>query len=77
MPLSLNAKRSVIGQTDELETRKGQRRFPLVTKVTGTYYTVRLFDKFGRITPGTLENVVERRAQMLVVFSRFVVQEFL
>lgn len=77
MPLALNAQWSVVGQTDELWTQKGQRRFLPGTEVTGTHHTVRLFDKFWRITPGSLENVVERRAQMLVVFSRFVVQEFL
>jgi hypothetical protein len=45
--------------------------------VAETYHTVRLFDEFGRATPGPLENVVERRAQVFVVLSRLVVQEFL
>jgi hypothetical protein len=40
-------------------------------------HAVRLFDELGRIAPGPLENVVEGRAQMLVVLSRLVVQEFI
>jgi len=77
MPFALNTKRSIIGQTDKLKPRKISRHFFPVAKVAGTYHTVRLFDEFWRVTPGPLENIVERRAQVLVVLSRLVVQEFL
>jgi hypothetical protein len=79
VPFTLNTERSILGQTDELKHPK---------KVSGTvslcdkghlraYHTVRLFYEFGGITPGPLEDVVEGRAQVLVVLSRLVVQEFL
>lgn len=46
-------------------------------RVAGTYHTIGLFHELGRITPGPLENVVERCAQVFVVLSGLVIQEFL
>ena len=76
MPFALNAKRSVLGQTDKLEPKKfnGDSFGP---KAAGTYHAIGLFDEFWRVTPGALENVVERCAQVFVVLSRLIVQEFL
>jgi hypothetical protein len=76
VPFALNAKRSVLGQTDELEPKKINGDF-FGPKAAGTYHAVGLFDEFWRVTPGSLENVVERRAQVFVVLSRLIVQELL
>lgn len=40
-------------------------------------HTISLFHELGRIAPGPLENVVERCAQVFVVLSGLVIQEFI
>ena len=80
MPFSLNTKWSILGQTDELKPERKKKSATVVFSDKGrqrAYHAVRLFDEFGRVTPGPLENVVERGAQVLVVLSRLIVQEFL
>ena len=78
MPFTLNTEGSVIGQADELKPQKISGTVSLCGKGhLRAYHTVSLFDEFGGITPGPLEDVVEGSAQVLVVLSRLVVQEFL